>query len=238
MGSHQVDLSVLDFDTYNDYINSFATADDERFLSNQKIIKSIVQLGYRTTKVPYDNDEFDRRVLIAEQAIRPKTTTMGLLGDFMSPSNNDPVLLEFKRREVPNLNKYLSTIVFTSYISSDGYEISGYIDLDSSWRMGGSDTKKIDWQCVFEGRCRVRPMAHHLSYSNARYNMVKYTHSDNYLVMHDHHFGLLFMHKGDHKIITVGGQVNLYSRNAKRSMVYSPKLGYVVFYDHLVRKKV
>ncbi|SPP86014.1 cilia- and flagella-associated protein 299 [Drosophila guanche] len=238
MGTQQVDLSVLNFETYNDYINSFTTADDERFLSNRKVIKSIVQLGYRTTKVPYDQDEFDRRVNIAEQAIRPKTTKVGLLGDFMSPTNTDPVLLEFKRREIPNLIKYLSTIVFTSYQAKDGSEISGYIDLECSWRHAASDIKKIDWKCVFEGRCRVKAMPHHLSYSNPRYNMVKYTDSDNYLVMHDHYYGLLFMHKGDRKIVTVGGQYNLYSKNAKRSMVYSPKLGYVVFYDHIVRKKV
>ncbi|EDV31893.1 uncharacterized protein Dana_GF14314 [Drosophila ananassae] len=234
-----VDFSVLEFDNYTDYINSFATVHDYRYLNNQRTIKTIVQLGYRTTKVPYTADEFAKRVNMAVEAIRPKTAHVGLFSDLMSPTNQDPVLLEFKAREPLNLNKILSTIVFTSYINIDGSEISGYIDLDMSWRNCFLQSlKHTDWRGVFAGRTRLKPMPHHLSYSNPRYNMVKYTQSDNYVVMHDHHFGLMFMHRGDHKMISVGGQHNIYSRNAKRSMVYSPKYGYVVFYDHFVRKKV
>ncbi|KAH8244476.1 cilia- and flagella-associated protein 299 [Drosophila bipectinata] len=234
-----VDFSVLEFENYNDYISSFATAQDYRYLNNQNTIKTIVQLGYRTTKIPYSSDEFAKRVTMAVEAIRPKTTHVGLFGDLMSPTNKDPVLLEFKARESLNRNKILSTIVFTSYVNVDGSEISGYIDLDMSWRNCFIQSlKHTDWRGVYAGRTRLKPLPHHLSYSNPRYNMVKYTQSDNYVVMHDHHHGLMFMHRGDHKMITVGGQHNIYTKNAKRSMVYSPKYGYVVFYDHFVRKKV
>ncbi|KAI8038120.1 hypothetical protein M5D96_009161 [Drosophila gunungcola] len=216
-----IDFSVLEFDTYNDYITSFATVKDYRYLNNQNTIKTIVQLGYRTTKIPYTSDEYVKRVDIALEAIRPKTTHIGLFCDLMAPTNKDP------------------TIVFTSYINIDGSEISGYIDLEMSWRNCFRETMKhTDWRGVFGGRSRLKPMPHHLSYSNPRYNIVKYTDSDNYHVMHDHDYGLMFMHRGDHKMISVGGQTNMYSRNAKRSMVYSPKFGYVVFYDHIVRKKV
>ncbi|XP_017048966.1 cilia- and flagella-associated protein 299 [Drosophila ficusphila] len=234
-----VDFSVLEFDNYNDYITSFATVKDHRYLGNLSTIKTIVQLGYRTTKIPYTPDEYVKRVDIALEAIRPKTSHIGLFSDLLAPTNEDPVLLEFKSRELLNLNKILSTIVFTSYINVDGSEISGYIDLDMSWRNCYREAlKHTDWRGVFAGRTRLKPMPHHLSYSNPRYNMVKYSDSDNYQVMHDHHYGLMFMHRGDHKMISVGGQFNMYSRNAKRSMVYSPKFGYVVFYDHFVRKKV
>ncbi|KAH8421154.1 hypothetical protein KR009_003818 [Drosophila setifemur] len=234
-----VDFSVLEYNNYNDYISSFATVKDYRYLNNQSTIKTIVQLGYRTTKIPYSLEEYAKRVNIALEAIRPKTAHVGYFSDFMSPTNTDPVLLEFKSRELLNLNKILSTIVFTSYINIDGSEISGYIDLEMSWRNCFRETvKHTDWRGVFAGRTRLKPLPHHLSYSNPRYNVVKYTESDNYLVMHDHHFGLMFMHRGDHKMISVGGQTNMYTRNAKRSMVYSPKYGYVVFYDHVVRKKV
>lgn len=103
-----VDFSVLEFDNYTDYINSFATVHDYRYLNNQRTIKTIVQLGYRTTKVPYTADEFAKRVNMAVEAIRPKTAHVGLFSDLMSPTNQDPVLLEFKAREPLNLNKILS----------------------------------------------------------------------------------------------------------------------------------
>ncbi|KAH8269351.1 hypothetical protein KR018_007031 [Drosophila ironensis] len=232
-----VDFSVLEFENYDDYINSFATVMDHRYMNSHSTIKTIVQLGYRTTKIPYTINEFKKRVELALEAIRPKTSHHGYFSDVMSLKNKDPVLLEFKSRESPNLNKILSTIVFTSYIHSNGSEISGYIDLEMSWRNCTREAlKHTDWRGVFAGRSRLKPMPHHLSYSNPRFNMIKYTDSDNYLVMHDHHYGLMFMHRGDHKMITVGAQTN--TKNAKRSMVYSPKYGYVVFYDHFVRKKV
>ncbi|KAH8249300.1 hypothetical protein KR032_008386, partial [Drosophila birchii] len=234
-----VDFSVLEFDNYNDYILSFGTVQDNRYLANRDTTKIIVQLGYRTTKIPYTHEEYLKRVEIAQEAIRPKTNLIGLFSDGLAPTNTDPVLLGFKAREMFNRNKIISTIVFTSYVNNDGSEISGYIDLDQSWRNCILETMRhTDWRGVFAGRCRLKPMSHNLSYANPRYNMVKYTDSDNFLVVHHHHFGLMFMHRGDHKMITVGGQVNMYTGNAKRSMVYSPKYGYVVFYDHVVRKKV
>ncbi|KAH8282355.1 hypothetical protein KR054_006982 [Drosophila jambulina] len=234
-----VDFSVLEFDNYNDYILSFGTLQDNRYLTNRNTITTIVQLGYRTTKIPYTLEEFSKRVEIALEAIRPKTLLIGLFSDALSPTNTDKVLLGFKSREKLNRHKIISTIVFTSYIDSEGSEISGYIDLDMSWRSCILEAiRHTDWRAVFAGRSRLKPMSNNLSYSNPRYNMVKYTDSDNFLVMHHHRFGLMFMHRGDHKMITVGGQTNIYTGNAKRSMVYSPKYGYVVFYDHVVRKKV
>ncbi|XP_017020808.1 cilia- and flagella-associated protein 299 [Drosophila kikkawai] len=234
-----LDFSVLEYDNYNDYILSFGTVKDNRYLGNRNTTTIIVQLGYRTTKIPYTQEEYRKRVDIALEAIRPKALHSGLFGDGLSPTSTDPVLLGFKSRELLNLNKIISTIAFTSYISTDGSEISGYIDLDMSWRNCIRQAlKHTDWTAVFAGRSRLKPMPHHLSYSNPRYNMVRYTDSDNFLVVHHHRFGLMFMHRGDHKMITVGGQTNLYTGNAKRSMVYSPKFGYVVFYDHVVRKKV
>ncbi|XP_068151622.1 cilia- and flagella-associated protein 299 [Drosophila tropicalis] len=238
-GGKSIDFSVLDHNNYVDYIHSFATVNDRRYLNNRRTIKTIVQLGYRTTKIPYTELEYEKRRDIALQSIRPKMVGLSSFGSFLPAENQDPVLLEFKRRELPNLNKYLSTIIFTSYVHTDGSEISGYLDLDMSWRNALREAlKHTDWKGVFEGRHRLKPMSHHLSYWNPRYGMLKYTASDNFLIIHDHQYGLMFMHKGDHKKISLGGQHNQYSKNAKRSMVYSPKYGYVVFYDHIVRKKV
>lgn len=113
-----VDFSVLEFDNYTDYINSFASVQDYRYLSNQRTIKTIVQLGYRSTKIPYTAEEFAKRVGMAVEAIRPKTAHVGLFSDLMSPLNQDPVLLEFKFREPLNLNKILSVSNATTPLHS------------------------------------------------------------------------------------------------------------------------
>ena len=129
--------------------------------------------------------------------------------------------------------------MFTSTINTDGSEISGYIDLGMSWSNAFRKAfKHTDWQGVFEGRVRLKPMSHHLSYRNQRNNVVLFTDSDNFKVMHDHINGLTFMHKGDHKLIPVCGVKNAFSRNVARTMEVSPKYGTFVFYDHIVRKKV
>ncbi|XP_030380663.1 cilia- and flagella-associated protein 299 [Scaptodrosophila lebanonensis] len=239
MGEKIVDFSVLEFANYNEYLDSYITTKDRRYLGNRAITNYIVKLGYRSTKAPYKENEFEKRRELALLAIRPKIMGIQYYGDYLDPENKDPVLLEFRKREKPNLTKVLTSIVFTTFHRNDGSEISGYLDLDMSWRNAMREAvKHTDWRGVFEGRVRLKPMPHHLSYSNPHYNILKYTPSDNFSVLHDHDYGLLFMHKGDHKIISVGNQITKYSKNASRTMVYSPKLGYVIFYDHIVRKKV
>lgn len=116
-----VDFSVLEYENYNDYISSFATVKDYRYLSNQNTIKTIVQLGYRTTKIPYNTEEFIKRVDIALEAIRPKTVQVGYFSDALSPTNTDPVLLGFKSREKLNLSKILSVSLSINILYNIAY---------------------------------------------------------------------------------------------------------------------
>lgn len=136
-----------------------------------------------------------------------------------------------------NLSFYprsLQTIVFTSC----GL-LSGYIDLGMSWHNAFRNSfKHTDWKGIFEGHAMLKPRLHHLSYRNQRTNEVLFTDSDNFKVMHDDVLGMIFMHKGDHKLIPVAGAWNRFSKNVNRSMAVSPRYGTVVFYDHIVRKKV
>lgn len=47
----------------------------------------------------------------------------------------------------------------------------------------------------------------------------------------------MFTHKGDHKNIPVTSKKNPFSNNVKRLMIKSPLYGYIILYDHHVRKK-
>ncbi|XP_034473506.1 cilia- and flagella-associated protein 299 [Drosophila innubila] len=234
MVDETVDLRLVYFKNYEDYLDSFTTKKDAMYLGNKKIARSIVKLGYRSTELPYEEREFARRTNLAKQSLRPKIMGIQPFSRFMSPDNTDPVLLQFKHRESQIFNKVLSTIVFISCEL-----ISGYIDLGMSWHNAIRNSfKHTDWKGIFEGHAKLKPRSYHLSYRNNRNNEVLFNDSDNFKVMHDDVLGMIFMHKGDHKLIPVAGAWNKFSRNVNRSMADSPIYGTVVFYDHVVRKKV
>lgn len=125
------------------------------------------------------------------------------------------------------------------YRLPSGFEISGYIDYESSLRRAATKSKNAtDWQGIFEERVMLKPRPHHLSYYDWHKGHVCYNNSDNYMVLHDVEYGLIFMHRGDHKKVCVDISKDLYSKNCTRAMHFSEKYGYVVFYDHVVRKKI
>lgn len=125
------------------------------------------------------------------------------------------------------------------HIDIKGSEISAYIDLGMSWM---NTTRRAynhsNWKGIYEGKAYLRPMPHHLSYRNAQMNILYHTDSDNFKVVHHDRYGLMFMHKGDHKYLPVGCRDTPFSRNVHRTTVNSPKYGTVIFYDHTLRKKV
>lgn len=132
--------------------------------------------------------------------------------------------------------------MFTTFVNHQGSEISGYLDLGMSWaNTRRRAIRHTHWPAVYEGRDRLVPMPHHLSYFNRRTNTLNYTDSDNFKVIHHDHYGLVFLHKGDHNFIPVGN-IKKYpisiSKNVARSIAISQKQGTVVFYDHIIRKKV
>ncbi|XP_062142606.1 cilia- and flagella-associated protein 299 [Drosophila sulfurigaster albostrigata] len=234
-----VDFSLINFQSYDAYLDSFTTIEDACYLADAQVARRIAKLGYRSTKVPYSEKEFQQRHELAMQQLQPKIMGIEPFSNFMRSDCTDPVLLQFKLREIPIFSKKLSTIVFTTCIHGDGSEMSGYIDLENSWQSAMRRTfKHTNWRAIYEGKTKLKPKPQHLSFRNPRYNLLLYNDSDNFKVVHDHRYGMMFMHRGDHKLIPVSGKSTPFSKNVKRSMVHSPKFGTYIFYDHHVRKKV
>jgi len=93
-----------------------------------------------------------------------------------------------------------------------------------------------NWKAVFEGRAMLRPNRRDLSFYDWESGNIYFNNSDNFEVMH---LGtsLTFKHYGDHKIISVNPLDLTYNDQAiKRTILNSPLYGYIVFYDHIVRK--
>lgn len=120
-----------------------------------------------------------------------------------------------------------------------GFEVSGYIDFEHSLHETNLQIEGCtDWAGVFAERIKLKPRPSDLSYLDWHKGIVFYNDSDNYLVVHNVEYGLIFMHKGDHKKVCVDISKELYSKNCSRSMHFSERYGHVVFYDHVVRKKI
>lgn len=106
MGEQNIHL--LDYKNHQQYLNSFMTINDIRYLRSKQIARGIISLGYRTATPPYEKNEFDRRVGLAMQNMRPKISGDLVYSKYMSPHSKDPVLLEYKKREIPIFEKKLA----------------------------------------------------------------------------------------------------------------------------------
>lgn len=228
------DFNLLSFDNYSDYLQSFTKVEDYRYLSSMKVIKSFVKLGYCSNAVIYKEDEFYKAKKQLQELINPKSIISKLYGQYLV--GDDPALIAFKEREERNVQKKLSTIIFLQIRKRSGFDISGYIDYADSL-MGFTVNRHgaTNWKAVFEGRAMLRPNRHDLSFYDWESGNILFNNSDNFEVIH---LGtsLMFKHYGDHKIISVNPSDYSNNDSVKRTFLNSPLYGYLVFYDHIVRK--
>ncbi|KAI9585363.1 cilia- and flagella-associated protein 299-like isoform 1-T1 [Glossina fuscipes fuscipes] len=231
------DMFLLDCPTYEDYLDTFITRNDYRFIRNIRFCRMLVELGYRSSTEIYTPEQFVLHKAAAQESLWPTKKSTIFFSDHLK--SLDPVLRELAIRERPNIQKMLSTIIFLKHRLKSGFEISGYIDYEHSLRRANLHAEDyIDWGGVFEERVVLKPKRSHLSYFDWHKGHVYYNNSDNYAVVHDVEYGLIFMHKGDHKKICVDISRELYSKNCTTTMYFSEKYGHVIFYDHIIRKKI
>ncbi|EDV30602.1 uncharacterized protein Dana_GF20603 [Drosophila ananassae] len=233
-------MNFLDFNTYEDYVDSFITLKDVRYLSNIQVERNLILnacgkncLGGLLTRAQFE-ERRDKAMLL----LKPR----GLFGvyhfsDFLN--NNDKVLQQLALREKKLIERQLSTVIYLQMRSQKGLEVSSFIDLEQSLRESRFKTAVniTDWRGVFEGTKKLMPGKHHLSYFAWNRNRVQYNDSDNFRVVNEGAHSLLLKHVGDHKIICVNATCKCpYSRNAKRAMYPSSVYGYVIFFDHIIRR--
>ena len=135
---------------------------------------------------------------------------------------------------------FLQTILFVTHRKRNGFEESAYIDYATSIKRHNTLHPIIppnDWPAIFAGKASIIPKPHHLSYIDWHTKRVTYNSSENFEVINDLNYGLCFMHKGDHKIVCVEPKFTEFKDNCKRTMYYSKRMGYVTFFDHVIRKK-
>ncbi|XP_043662697.1 cilia- and flagella-associated protein 299 [Drosophila teissieri] len=233
-------MSVSHFQHYQDYVDSFITIQDTRYLANKETQRNLIQnacgkncLGNLLTREQFHNRKEKELLLLKPRGLRG----LQLFGDYLN--NNDEVLQQFAIREKKLLEKQISTVVYLMMRSKKGLEISSFLDLEQSLRESRCENSPsyVDWRGIFEGRLKLRPSKLHLSYFDWHQNRVSFNNSDNFRVMNQRVHSLLLQHMGDHKIFCVNASCDCeHSKNVGSKTYFSPIYGYVIFFDHIIRR--
>nr|NP_608686.1 uncharacterized protein Dmel_CG3528 [Drosophila melanogaster]AAF51245.1 uncharacterized protein Dmel_CG3528 [Drosophila melanogaster] len=233
-------MNLINFNHYQDYVDSFITIQDTRYLGNKEIQRNLIQnacgkncLGNLLTREQFYQRKEKELVLLKPRGLRG----LQLFGDYLN--NKDEVLQQFANREKKLLEKQISTVVYLVMRSKKGLEISSFLDLEQSLRESRfeNSTSCVDWRAIFEGRTKLRPSNLHLSYFDWHQNRVSFNNSDNFRVLNKRPHSLLLKHVGDHKIFCVNASCDCeHSKNVSRKTYFSPIYGYVIFFDHIIRR--
>lgn len=120
-----VDLALLPFNTYDEYLLSFTTLEDFRYFPDKKSLSQFLKIGYRSTGKIYQPDEFVKMKSKIADFLNPKISSRVLYSSFMK--GNDAVLRALAEREEANLNHKLAVSESLDlYWESDHYT---YLDI-------------------------------------------------------------------------------------------------------------
>ncbi|XP_044251152.1 cilia- and flagella-associated protein 299 [Drosophila takahashii] len=233
-------MSLINFNKYQDYVDSFITIKDIRYLRNKKVERKLIQnaCGKNCLGSLLTRDQFHQRRAKELILLKPRGICgLKLFGDYLN--NNDEVLQQFAIRERKLVDKQISTIVYLIMRSKNGLEISSFLDLEQSFRESRCETSqsRVDWRGIFEGRVKLMPSRNHLSFFHWHHNRVSYNDSDNFRVANNRQHSLLLKHIGDHKMLCVNATCDCeYTKNVNRETYFSPTYGYVIFFDHIIRR--
>ena len=120
-------MFLLDCPTYEDYLDTYITRNDIRFIRNVRFCRMLVELGYRSTAELYTPEQFEKHKSAVLESLWPTKKSTIYFSDKLKIA--DPVLIELALREKANIQKNVSvrednriSIVF-SYAQAVGKNI-------------------------------------------------------------------------------------------------------------------
>eukprot|EP00039_Didymoeca_costata_P016322 m.289627 g.289627 ORF g.289627 m.289627 type:complete len:235 (+) comp16376_c1_seq4:125-829(+) len=229
-GNSALDHVASEFATYEEFLDSQISPLDLYYLEDEELARQLVELGYRGRGEVVKREEFEAKKRAIEEAqLSKKAPPKELLSEGLDFGDNI-FLEELAKREEPNRDGRMTTIIFLRYRNNRGQEISGYIDY--------AHRLKVDSKCeqYFKGEKLLVPKPNDLSYYNWDSQVSKSTTTANYDVITDKYAGMLFKNKKDRKIINVDPKAET-GDNTTRTTIYSDLYEQVVFYDHETRRK-
>eukprot|EP00759_Apiculatamorpha_spiralis_P017530 PhF_6_TR23742/c0_g1_i1/m.33160 len=224
------DKSVLEYATYEDYLDDYVTPQDLFYLEDPDNARQIVELGYRN-KDFLVREDFEAAKKAALEGPSKRRKSNDAVCSVGMDLKDKPFLFQLSMREEMVRNGKLSTIIFIRHVmDGKGHEISGYIDF-------GHRLRTEDFTEYFLGKKMLLPKPSDLSYYNWRTHTLYYNNSSTFQVIADPKLGLLFKHKRDRKTINVDPRVASPGDNSHRMVVPTTEYTQVTIYDHVTRRK-
>lgn len=225
----EADRRLLQFQTYEDYLDSLVTPQDVCYLKNSVVARTLAELGYRSSGETLSRKQFEHRLAAVIAYLYPTFKPFELASRGLIVQ--DPLQKELALRERPNRVGILATIIYIRDFTRTGCEISGYIDY-------GDRLKNEDWKPYFKQGKRFWPRQTDLGFYNWRTGKITTNHSMNYKVWVDPAKGLLFQNRFDRKIVCVDPMMTSPGNNTKRTRVVSDDYEHTVLYDHIVMQRI
>lgn len=238
MDSTFTDFHLLNFSTYEEYLDSYVTSEDIRNLRSTRSTRLIAELGYNSTSEVLRKEDFEARKQYAKELLNPSRKSHELFG--ADHDVNDPVMSELAARERSNRVGILNTIIFIRQMTKRGHEVSGYIDFEWSLRMARMKAEDaVDWEMVFKGKKRLWPTTRDLGYYNWKTGVSYSNNTENYKVIADPNRGLTFLNRHDRKVICPDPSLVSAGVNTTKIVILdSPRYEHCVIYDHVLRKMI
>ncbi|XP_029161596.1 cilia- and flagella-associated protein 299-like [Nylanderia fulva] len=225
------DRRLLDFQHYEEYLDSLVSPIDIYYLRSSKIARQLAKLGYRCTGETLNEKCFYRRLQIVKNLLLPIHRPYVLACEYTIPVGR--LMEELDLRERLNRLGLLSTIIYVRHFATElrQFEESAYIDFEDRLRSE-------NWLPYYRGERRLSPLKRDLAYYHWRTGRTCLNETRNYVPFVDPKRGLLFKNIHDRQTITVDPAVASPGVYTTRVRIRCPFYEHVILYDHMIRNKI
>uniref|UniRef100_A0A1Y1NJQ3 Cilia- and flagella-associated protein 299 n=1 Tax=Photinus pyralis TaxID=7054 RepID=A0A1Y1NJQ3_PHOPY len=224
----EADQRLLQFKTYEDYLDSLTTSQDICNLQSVAVARTLAELGYRSSAETLSRASFQRRLGAVLDYLYPTFKAYELSSEGIKV--HDPLQQALALRERPNRIGVVATIIFVRYYTPTGFEVSGYIDYAHRLKLE-------NWKPFFKSEKKFWPRNTDLGYCHWRSGKCISNGSLNYKVVIDPEKGLTFQNRFDRKVVCADPAANP-GIGTTRIRINTDMYEHIVLYDHVVRRKV
>lgn len=223
----EADRRLLQFATYEDYLDSLVTPQDHCYLQNTQVSRTLAELGYRSSGETLSKEQYEKRLAAVIAYLYPTFKPYELASEGLVLV--DPIHQQLALRERPNRLGVMSTIIFLRNNTKAGFEVSGYIDYSERLSLE-------DWKPFFKGAKKIWPRTDDLGFYHWRSGKITINDSKNYKVIIHPDLGILFQNRYDRKMVCVDPAASA-GFNSMRTRVHTTIYNQAVLYDHIIMQR-
>lgn len=224
---YESDLKLMQFKTYEEYLDSLVTAVDLFYLESTTIAQKIARLGYLSAVKTFDEETFyDRREFVGN--LLYPTHKIGMLASESTKPING-LQCELAVRERPNRLGSLSTIIFTHQSVKSGRIRSAFVDY--AHRLTTED-----WVPFFKGKEKLKIRSSDLYYLDSYLKHPVINRTENYNAFFDQRNRLVFHNLHDDKFLNLDPNKHCFG-HVSSLKIQVKGFDLVILFDYVPRKK-